>query len=45
MTKQELGREIFKTSHLNGTFLLRSGVTSHEYFDKYQFESRPELLI
>ncbi len=31
-------------SHLTGTFLLRSGKTSTEYFDKYLFEADPELL-
>jgi orotate phosphoribosyltransferase len=29
---------------LSGTFVLRSGATSKEYFDKYLFESDPELL-
>jgi orotate phosphoribosyltransferase len=32
-------------SRLRGTFRLRSGVVSNEYFDKYQFESDPELLM
>ncbi len=31
-------------AHLTGTFTLRSGHTSTEYFDKFQFTSRPELL-
>src|SRR5262249_15345024 len=31
-------------SHLTGTFTLRSGVVSNEYFDKYRFESDPQLL-
>lgn len=44
MTKQELCKEIYKVAHITGEFKLRSGVTSHEYFDKYQFESRPTLL-
>jgi orotate phosphoribosyltransferase len=44
MTRQELAKRIYETSHLTGTFLLRSGVESHEYFDKYRFESNPELL-
>jgi orotate phosphoribosyltransferase len=44
MTREELSREIFNTSHLTGTFVLRSGAVSNEYFDKYQFESRPDLL-
>ena len=44
MTRKELGRAIFETSYLTGTFLLRSGKISSEYFDKYLFESIPELL-
>lgn len=31
-------------SHLTGTFVLRSGRTSTEYFDKYLFEADPVLL-
>lgn len=45
MTKEQLASEIFKSSHLNGEFLLRSGKISNEYFDKYKFESKPGLLI
>ena len=37
-------RRIYAASHLTGTFTLRSGVVSHEYFDKYRFESDPGLL-
>lgn len=44
MTRKELAVEIYKSSHLTGEFLLRSGITSNEYFDKYQFESAPILL-
>ena len=44
MTKKELGIAIYNVSHLTGEFLLRSGKISNEYFDKYQFESKPELL-
>lgn len=44
MTRNELARAIYDTSHLTGDFLLRSGKTSTEYFDKYLFESQPELL-
>ncbi|MBA2774392.1 MAG: orotate phosphoribosyltransferase [Nocardioidaceae bacterium] len=36
--------EIYDVAHLTGEFLLRSGVTATEYFDKYQFEARPDLL-
>jgi orotate phosphoribosyltransferase len=44
MTKEELGKKIYDCSYITGEFTLRSGTISHEYFDKYQFESRPELL-
>lgn len=44
MNKQDLAKEIFKASYLTGTFILRSGTVSNEYFDKYQFESQPDLL-
>ncbi len=44
MTHQELSKAIFEVSHLTGTFTLRSGKVSNEYFDKYLFESRPALL-
>ena len=45
MTRQELAKRIFGISHLTGEFLLRSGIISNEYFDKYQFEAKPELLF
>jgi orotate phosphoribosyltransferase len=45
MNKEELAVEIFKKAHLTGDFLLRSGQRSNEYFDKYLFESDPELLM
>lgn len=44
MNRSELGAAIFRASHLTGTFTLRSGAVSHEYFDKYLFESDPKLL-
>jgi orotate phosphoribosyltransferase len=44
MTREELGKKIYDSSYITGEFVLRSGQTSNEYFDKYQFESRPELL-
>lgn len=44
MTHQELAQNIYKISHLNGDFLLRSGQRSNEYFDKYRFESQPAIL-
>ncbi len=42
--RPDLARRIFAAAHLTGTFTLRSGVVSNEYFDKYRFESDPRLL-
>ena len=39
-----LARKIYQASYLRGEFQLRSGAVSHEYFDKYLFESDPALL-
>ena len=44
MNRIELAKKIFQASHLTGTFTLRSGQISNEYFDKYLFESEPGLL-
>lgn len=44
MDRTQLARRIYAASHLTGTFTLRSGVVSNEYFDKYRFESDPQLL-
>lgn len=44
MTKNEIAQRIYNVSHIEGVFKLRSGQTSNEYFDKYLFESDPELL-
>lgn len=44
MTRQELAKAIYDVSHLTGTFTLRSGAVSNEYFDKYLFEARPDVL-
>jgi len=44
MDRVELGRRIYDTAHLTGRFLLRSGATSDEYFDKYLLEANPALL-
>jgi len=44
MTHQELAQKIFDIAHLKGDFLLRSGQRSTEYFDKYRFESNPQIL-
>lgn len=40
----ELVARINEVCRLTGTFTLRSGQTASEYFDKYRFESDPELL-
>ena len=40
----ELARRVYEVSHITGEFTLRSGATTSEYFDKYQFESDPVLL-
>lgn len=44
MESRALAQAIFKIAHLRGEFKLRSGLTSKEYFDKYRFESQPQLL-
>ena len=44
MEKAELARKIRSISLLRGRFKLRSGKISSFYWDKYRFESRPELL-
>jgi orotate phosphoribosyltransferase len=40
----DLARDIDARCRLTGEFTLRSGQVSHEYFDKYLFESDPRLL-
>ncbi len=44
MNRDQLARAIFQRSHITGEFILRSGAKATEYFDKYLFESDPELL-
>lgn len=44
MNRRTLARKIAAVAGLSGEFRLRSGVTASTYFDKYQFESDPELL-
>lgn len=39
-----LARRIYESAHLAGEFVLRSGRSSSEYFDKYLFEADPALL-
>jgi orotate phosphoribosyltransferase len=40
----ELGRDLVAVAWLEGDFVLRSGRRSTHYFDKYLFETRPDLL-
>ena len=44
MDRDALARRLHDACHLTGTFTLRSGATSDEYFDKFLFESDPVLL-
>jgi len=44
MNRNKLAQEIYGISHIRGTFKLRSGQISQEYFDKYLFESDPRIL-
>ncbi len=39
-----LAADISRASRLTGTFTLRSGKVSDQYFDKYRFEADPALL-
>lgn len=42
--REHLGRSLVEIAYLKGDFLLASGRRSPYYFDKYRFETRPELL-
>jgi orotate phosphoribosyltransferase len=44
VTDLDLARQVRAVSRLTGDFVLRSGRTATEYFDKYQFEADPVLL-
>lgn len=44
MDSTALARDLNAACRLEGSFVLRSGQTSSEYFDKYLFESQPTLL-
>jgi orotate phosphoribosyltransferase len=44
MNRHQLAIAIREAAHLEGQFRLRSGQRASEYFDKYQFESQPDLL-
>lgn len=42
--RMDLAAQVFSCCYLVGEFTLRSGRVADRYFDKYQFESDPELL-
>jgi orotate phosphoribosyltransferase len=42
--RANLARRVYECAHITGTFTLRSGAVSNEYFDKYLFEAEPALL-
>jgi len=44
MHRKELARRLAEVALLKGEFTLRSGRKSDYYFDKYRFETNPELL-
>jgi orotate phosphoribosyltransferase len=44
VTDEELGLRIVERALLEGDFVLRSGLRSTWYLDKYRFETEPELL-
>ena len=44
MDRIELAERISAVAQLSGSFTLRSGTVADTYFDKYLFESDPELL-
>lgn len=44
MDRKELGKKLLEVAYLEGDFVLRSGKRSKYYFDKYLFETRPEIL-
>ena len=42
--REGLARDLVAASYLKGDFILRSGKRSDRYFDKFLFETDPELL-
>ena len=44
LSRDELAKKISNAARITGEFTLRSGTTSTVYFDKYRFESDPEIL-
>ncbi len=45
MDFKTLAAKVSEVSQLSGEFRLRSGLVADTYFDKYQFESDPALLL
>jgi orotate phosphoribosyltransferase len=43
-TRVDLARDLVRASYLKGDFVLSSGRRSDRYFDKYLFETEPQLL-
>ena len=39
-----LAKQIFDSSYLQGEFVLRSGKIANHYFDKFRFQSFPDIL-
>ncbi len=44
LPREQLAEAVARSALVFGEFRLRSGIVSDRYFDKYQFESRPDLL-
>ncbi|MBI4213609.1 MAG: orotate phosphoribosyltransferase [Chloroflexi bacterium] len=44
MDRDTLGRALVEAAYLEGDFVLASGRRSRYYFDKYLFETQPDLL-
>jgi orotate phosphoribosyltransferase len=44
VTRTSLALQIYAACHVTGQFVLRSGRSTDEYFDKYRFEADPVLL-
>jgi orotate phosphoribosyltransferase len=42
--REALARDLVAASYLKGDFILRSGKRSDRYFDKFLFETEPQLL-
>lgn len=42
--REALARDLVRVSYLRGDFVLRSGKRSNRYFDKFLFETEPDLL-